>query len=254
MQRQISRYGWIPDLPDQRDHLYAAPPRVLAVLPAKVDLRPRCPPVLDQGELGSCTANAIANAFRFDEMKQKVAKPMAPSRLFIYYNERAMEAHRQRRRRHDPRRHQDHRQAGRLPGNRMALRHRQVRQEAAGQVLQGRAQVTRPCPTGASPRRCRRSRAASPTATRSSSASRVYESFESQAVAKTGKMPMPASPAKNASAAMPCWPSATTTPAKRVMVMQFLVRRLGRQGLLLPCPTTTSAATASPTTSGRCGW
>ena len=91
MQRKISRYGWIPDLPDQRDHLYAAPPRVLAVLPAKADLRPHCPPVLDQGELGSCTANAIANAFRFDEMKQKVAKPMAPSRLFIYYNERAME-------------------------------------------------------------------------------------------------------------------------------------------------------------------
>jgi C1A family cysteine protease len=91
MPRNNQHYGWIPDLPDQRDHVYAAPPKVLAVLPKKADLRPKCPPVLDQGELGSCTANAIANAFRFDEMKQKVAKPMAPSRLFIYYNERAME-------------------------------------------------------------------------------------------------------------------------------------------------------------------
>jgi C1A family cysteine protease len=91
MERKIQRYGWIPDLPDHRDHMYAAPPKVLAVLPKKADLRPKCPPVLDQGELGSCTANAIANAFRFDEMKQKVAKPLAPSRLFIYYNERSME-------------------------------------------------------------------------------------------------------------------------------------------------------------------
>ncbi len=91
MQRRIKRYGWLPDLPDQRDHIYAAPPKVLAVLPTKVDLRRQCPPVLDQGELGSCTAHAIANAFHFDEMKQQVRAPMAPSRLFIYYNERAME-------------------------------------------------------------------------------------------------------------------------------------------------------------------
>ena len=91
MSRKFMRYGWIPDLPDYRDHIYTAPPRMLAVLPGKTDLRPRCPPVLDQGELGSCTANAIANAFRFDEMKQRTAGPMAPSRLFIYYNERAME-------------------------------------------------------------------------------------------------------------------------------------------------------------------
>jgi len=27
--RKIARYGWIPDLPDERDHLYAAPPDIL---------------------------------------------------------------------------------------------------------------------------------------------------------------------------------------------------------------------------------
>lgn len=85
------RYGWVPDLPDHRDHLYAAPARVAAKLPAKVDLRSKCPPVLDQGALGSCTANAIGNAYRFNQMKQKLAGAFAPSRLFIYYNERAME-------------------------------------------------------------------------------------------------------------------------------------------------------------------
>jgi len=83
-------YGWVPDLPDQRDHLYAAAPATLAKLPPKKDLRPGCPPVYDQGQLGSCTANAIAGAIQFDQKKQKI-KVVMPSRLFIYYNERAME-------------------------------------------------------------------------------------------------------------------------------------------------------------------
>ena len=84
------KYGWVPDLPDHRDHLFAAPAAVLATLPPRQDLRPTCPPVYDQGELGSCTANAIAGAIEFDELKQHLADVM-PSRLFIYYNERAME-------------------------------------------------------------------------------------------------------------------------------------------------------------------
>jgi hypothetical protein len=41
MSYKIARYGWLPDLPDQRDHLYAAPVEMLGVLPARVDLRPR---------------------------------------------------------------------------------------------------------------------------------------------------------------------------------------------------------------------
>jgi len=64
---------------------------VLKALPAQVDLRPHCPPVLNQGQLGSCTANAIANAHRFDQIKQGIADHFLPSRLFIYYNERVME-------------------------------------------------------------------------------------------------------------------------------------------------------------------
>ena len=42
------------------------------------------------GELGSCTANAIAAAMEFERIKQKLPD-FVPSRLFIYYNERAME-------------------------------------------------------------------------------------------------------------------------------------------------------------------
>jgi C1A family cysteine protease len=84
-------YGWVPDIPDHRDFLYAAPVENLAALPASVDLRPKCPKeVYDQGQLGSCTANAIAGALEFDQMKQAL-KTFTPSRLFIYYNERVME-------------------------------------------------------------------------------------------------------------------------------------------------------------------
>jgi len=87
---KIARYGWLPDLPDHRDHLYAAPVELAAAPPPRMDLRAACPPVYDQGQLGSCTANAIAAAIQFDRMKQKLAD-FTPSRLFIYFNERAME-------------------------------------------------------------------------------------------------------------------------------------------------------------------
>lgn len=84
-------YGWKPDLPDHRDLLYSAPIVALRTLPAKVDLRKGCPPVYDQGQLGSCTANAIGAALQFDQKKQALKTAFMPSRLFIYYNERDIE-------------------------------------------------------------------------------------------------------------------------------------------------------------------
>jgi C1A family cysteine protease len=94
--RSSRRYGWVPDLPDARDHLYAVSRAVMEVLPVRADLQALCPSVYDQGELGSCTANAIAAAIQFERMKQQVKDSAVvpgatPSRLFIYYNERAME-------------------------------------------------------------------------------------------------------------------------------------------------------------------
>ena len=82
-------YGWVPDLPDQRDLMYSAPMMVMKKIPAKVDLRSKCPKVYDQGQLGSCTANALSGAFEFARKKQKL-KDFMPSRLFLYYNERVL--------------------------------------------------------------------------------------------------------------------------------------------------------------------
>ena len=89
--RKTAKYGWMPDLPDQRDHFYASLPEVMATLPPSIDLRTQCPAVYDQGQLGSCTANAIGAAMQFDEIKQKFPNVFMPSRLFIYYNERVIE-------------------------------------------------------------------------------------------------------------------------------------------------------------------
>ncbi|GHM99771.1 peptidase C1 [Cytophagales bacterium WSM2-2] len=88
---KISRFGWLPDIPDHRDLTYAAPRPLLRKLPVKVDLSGKCPPIYDQGQLGSCTANAIGAAFEFGLRKQNQARDFMPSRLFIYYNERVIE-------------------------------------------------------------------------------------------------------------------------------------------------------------------
>jgi len=55
------------------------------VLPQKVDLRNKFQPVLDQGGLGSCTANALVGIVGYD------LPNLFGSRLFLYYNERVLE-------------------------------------------------------------------------------------------------------------------------------------------------------------------
>ncbi len=83
-------YGWVPDLPDQRDLLYGALRKAPPALPASTDLRKHCSPVENQGNLGSCTGNSLAGAVEFLERKDGVAFQNV-SRLFIYYNERVIE-------------------------------------------------------------------------------------------------------------------------------------------------------------------
>ncbi|MFN8340842.1 MAG: C1 family peptidase [Cyclobacteriaceae bacterium] len=88
MAHKVSRFGWLPDLPDQRDIPYIPSSSILKKLPSKIDLRDKMPPVMDQGTLGSCTAHVMAAVYQFDLTRQK-AREIVPSRLFIYYNQRA---------------------------------------------------------------------------------------------------------------------------------------------------------------------
>lgn len=85
--KKVARYGWRPDTPDIRDlyHVFG-----VSSQPRHVDLRSGLPVSYDQGQLGSCTANAIGAAYEFGLRKQGKSDFM-PSRLFIYYNERLIE-------------------------------------------------------------------------------------------------------------------------------------------------------------------
>ncbi len=85
--RRAQWYGWKRDQLDPRDHIFAP----MAVrLPGKVDLRAHMPKVYDQGDLGSCTANAIGAAIQYERARGG-QRDFVPSRLFIYYQERVIE-------------------------------------------------------------------------------------------------------------------------------------------------------------------
>ena len=70
---------WKRDLPDQRDFNFKFTSVKLA---PKLDLRSLMPPIYDQGDLGSCTANAAGAAFEYT-IKKELKPDYMPSRLFI---------------------------------------------------------------------------------------------------------------------------------------------------------------------------
>jgi C1A family cysteine protease len=74
--------GWTPDPIDTY--------RAGAALPVSVDLSPNCSRIEDQGQLGSCTGNAITSVLEYELRKAKKTKSEL-SRLFVYYNERMVE-------------------------------------------------------------------------------------------------------------------------------------------------------------------
>jgi C1A family cysteine protease len=88
--RKPHKYGWVRDLPDFRDFLASPMPRIAGPRPAIYSMRTQMPPVYDQGQIGSCTGNATSAAIDYNESRE--GRPfITPSRLFIYYNARAIE-------------------------------------------------------------------------------------------------------------------------------------------------------------------
>lgn len=87
---QLKHFGWRRDKLDARDHRLALA-SLIPPLVSSIDLRgPHMPPVYDQGQLGSCTANATAAAFDFERKFQGLPFE-TPSRLMLYYCTRVLE-------------------------------------------------------------------------------------------------------------------------------------------------------------------
>ena len=91
-------FGWVPDRPDIRDFTICSPSIAvqLSKVTAKkrrrsradadsgaVDLREFCPPIEDQGPLGSCTANAGIGLVEYFE-RRTYGRHVEASRLFLY--------------------------------------------------------------------------------------------------------------------------------------------------------------------------
>lgn len=84
--------GWLKDKPDDRDFLFkttATPTSAKTYTP--VDLRPLCPPVMNQRNLGSCSAFGVIGLVQYVRRKQGFAPYWLPSALFTYYNTRLLE-------------------------------------------------------------------------------------------------------------------------------------------------------------------
>lgn len=89
-QRRIERYGWIPQLPDHRDAQLGI--EAVTSLPSSVDLRSsgHMPPIYDQGQLGSCVGHGVSAVVDFENHRLD-GTFLTPSRLWVYYQARAIE-------------------------------------------------------------------------------------------------------------------------------------------------------------------
>lgn len=91
MHQLAHRLGVRRDRHDPRDRHFTPRHRAHELQPS-VDLRALMPPVYDQGRIQACTANVLAAAVAYSRRKNgQDATPLDPSRLFIYYNERALQ-------------------------------------------------------------------------------------------------------------------------------------------------------------------
>ncbi|NER32524.1 MAG: C1 family peptidase [Oscillatoria sp. SIO1A7] len=89
--KRLKLGSYRPDKEDPNDKKYAADRYSSEELPSRVDLRQHMSAVEDQGEVGSCTANAMAGAYEY-LAKRTLGYSGDVSRLFVYYNARALEA------------------------------------------------------------------------------------------------------------------------------------------------------------------
>ncbi|HVP20382.1 MAG TPA: C1 family peptidase [Anaerolineaceae bacterium] len=185
-------YGYVPDKQDDRDFAFMSARPAAAPLPPAVDLRKQCSPVRDQGQLGSCTGFAIAVGLReFLQIKLGATLvPMAP--MFVYYEERLME-------------HDVNQDAGAQPRDGLKVLAKIGCAPEADDPYNIAAFTNKPSAKAVADaaqykiaayhrlKNLNDIQTCLAGGTGVVLGFKVYESFESNAVAQTGKMPMPAS-------------------------------------------------------------
>lgn len=85
------KYNCKKDHPDSRDNKFILHDNIILTLPTSVDLRAKMPPVVDQEDFGSSTANAIASGLKEYLVLKNDDALIRLSRLFLYYFERELE-------------------------------------------------------------------------------------------------------------------------------------------------------------------
>jgi len=104
MAYRIKGLGWLPDPPDYRDFKADSEERALQMdervaqmatvapdtfqtragpLPASIDLRAKCSPIEDQGDIGSCTAHSVCGLVEYLQ-RNLFGEHLEASRLFLY--------------------------------------------------------------------------------------------------------------------------------------------------------------------------
>lgn len=87
--RKIAKYGWKRDIPDVRDFKFSVSHKAI-LFPQSLDNRSTDWGIYDQGNLGSCTANSSLSAYRNVLIKEGHGD-FDGSRLAQYYWSRALE-------------------------------------------------------------------------------------------------------------------------------------------------------------------
>jgi len=89
LEKVMRRYGWKPDVPDFRDLKFSLP--AMRTFPESMDLMSPFVPVRNQLEIGSCQSESVAGEYMFSCVKKGMLDRFVPSPMFLYYVVRMIE-------------------------------------------------------------------------------------------------------------------------------------------------------------------
>ena len=89
LQTGVKKNAVVKSTPDARDHRLKLL-NYKSKIPTSVNLRSHLPYVYDQGSIGSCTANSTGSMYSW-VVHSQTSGLFIPSRLFLYYNTRALQ-------------------------------------------------------------------------------------------------------------------------------------------------------------------